>query len=213
MKYRSGKETEKKIINILLQKKEYAQYDLPKAVGKDYRTVLRHLKALEESGMIFLTRKEKSQKGGKDKKFFGLTFKGVINSLLNPENHKKLPEIISKYPYWCLTFKKWKLFQETGLDEFLLPHIELGLLNILEVLVYSQKLLNKKFLITKETHKLFDTMFLFVPLQTTKNKKLAQVLQSDPDLRKFIDEMFRQQLNDFEDLQKSKNLWDSLESS
>jgi len=206
MKYRSSKETEKKIINLLLDKKEYAQYEMPEAIGKDYHTIFRRLHDLKKAGMVFLVREE----GAKNRKIFALTFKGLINSLLLPENRKKLPEIIAKYPYWLLTFKKWNLFKQAGLEKLMLSYVELGVLNIFKMLVYSQKFFNKKYLITKETLKLFDSQFLFVPVLFSENKKLAEVLKSDPDLRAFIEEEFEHQLKDFETLQDGKSWWDRI---
>ena len=50
------------ILRVLAVNREYAQYNMPSAIGKDYRTILRHLQQLEKSGAIKLARTEQAKK-------------------------------------------------------------------------------------------------------------------------------------------------------
>lgn len=106
------------ILTALLNNKEYAQYDMPKAIKKDYRTVLRHLKLLKQYEMIRLIREEPAKKGGKERKIFGLTVKGLLQALKFEFDHEgitleRVEEIAEAYPDSLpLIFGKWKLFRK-----------------------------------------------------------------------------------------------------
>jgi hypothetical protein len=91
---------------------------MPKAIKKDYRTVLRHLKLLEQYEMIRLIREEPAKKGGKERKIFGLTVKGLLQALKFEFDHEgitleRVEEIAEAYPDSLpLIFGKWKLFRK-----------------------------------------------------------------------------------------------------
>jgi len=121
MKYRSSQETTSKILVTLLEHKEYAQYDLPKKIGKDYRTVLRHLKEMESRHLIILTRTEPAKKGGKDRKIYRLTLIGlfiILQELSSEELDKKIDEIAKNFAHELpLVFGKWEHFNKHGFRE------------------------------------------------------------------------------------------------
>jgi hypothetical protein len=106
------------ILITLTDNKEYAQYDMPKAIGKDYRTVLRHLKLLERYGMIRLVKEEPAKRGGKERKIFGLTFMGLLQALKFEFGHRgitlqRIDEIAeTRSDFLPLIFGKWKLFRK-----------------------------------------------------------------------------------------------------
>ncbi|MCJ7760270.1 hypothetical protein MUP59_03920, partial [Candidatus Bathyarchaeota archaeon] len=52
MKYRTSKMTSVMVLATLFENKKYPQYDMDKAIDKDYRTVLRHLQMLEYNDLI-----------------------------------------------------------------------------------------------------------------------------------------------------------------
>ena len=62
MQYKSSEKTMRDILRVLAVNREYAQYNMPSAIGKDYRTILRHLQQLEKSGAIKLARTEQAKK-------------------------------------------------------------------------------------------------------------------------------------------------------
>lgn len=71
-------ETDLKIITLLAEKGEYAQYDMDDRLEIAYRTIIRRLSELESIGLVKVTRRELSRKGGKKRKIYTLTFKGVV---------------------------------------------------------------------------------------------------------------------------------------
>ena len=117
-RYLASVKTSAMILITLTDNKEYAQYDMPKAIGKDYRTVLRHLKLLEQYGMIRLVRKEPAKKGGKERKIFGLTLVGLLQALKFEFGHQgitlqRIDEIAeTRSGFLPLIFGKWKLFRK-----------------------------------------------------------------------------------------------------
>lgn len=70
-----------RIINAFAKSTELEQYRMPKKTGLSYRTILRTLKPLESKGFVKQVRTEPSEKGGKEKKIYGLTFKGALTYL------------------------------------------------------------------------------------------------------------------------------------
>jgi hypothetical protein len=117
-RYSASIKTSGMILTALLNNKEYAQYDMPKAIKKDYRTVLRHLKLLKQYEMIRLVREEPAKRGGKERKIFGLTVKGLLQALKFEFNHEgitleRVEKIADAYPDSLpLIFGKWKLFRK-----------------------------------------------------------------------------------------------------
>jgi len=67
-----------KIIQTIAKKGELGQYKMKDETNLSYRTILRTLKPLEQDGYITLLRTEPSKKGGKEKKIYSLTFKGLL---------------------------------------------------------------------------------------------------------------------------------------
>jgi len=112
MKYRSSAETSFKILSLLLLVGECAQYDMPKQIRKDYRTVLRHLRGLEKAQLICLARTEPAKKGGKDKKIYTLTLLGFAVALssynIEPSN-REIDEIIQKWRHLHPIFGRWQV--------------------------------------------------------------------------------------------------------
>jgi DNA-binding PadR family transcriptional regulator len=113
MKYRSSTETSLKILTLLAIEKEYAQYDMPKKVRKDYRTTLRHLQDLEKHGLILLSRTEPASKGGKDRKIYTLTKAGLIVILGYEHIYDSIDQVATNYATdFPLIFGKWQFFIE-----------------------------------------------------------------------------------------------------
>ena len=131
MKYRSSEETIKKILTAIAENIEFAQYDLPKKIDKNYRKILRYVHCLEHRGLIQLSRTERSKKKGKDRKIYSLTIFGLIALLkiiakLKPEEFKKkIDELAGKYETMLpLLFGKWSFFENNNLKETILNRLE-----------------------------------------------------------------------------------------
>jgi len=117
---------------VLATNKEFEQYNLPKATGLSYRTILRKLEPMEKSGLIKLVRTEPSEKGGKEKKIYAITFRGLWFYFpelvtVKPYGKKQIEKIASTFPEMLLTFKKWNLFVEAGIKDQMMDILVAGL--------------------------------------------------------------------------------------
>jgi DNA-binding PadR family transcriptional regulator len=114
MRYRSSVSTSYHVLATIAEHKEFAQYDLPRAINKDYRTVLRHLKHLEKKNLIRLARREPAQKRGKDRKIYTITFLGLVTllKLSHLWDHAETVDAIAEQyaAYLPLLFGKWRLY-------------------------------------------------------------------------------------------------------
>ncbi|MGD6806813.1 MAG: hypothetical protein ACQCN4_07620 [Candidatus Bathyarchaeia archaeon] len=118
MRYRSSEQTIINLLTTIAENKEFAQYDMQKAIGKNYRTVLRYLPKLESCNLVQLSRTENSKKKGKDRKIYTITLLGIIELLKTKVGQAKdfveftdkmavlHPEVLP------LVFGKWPLFDE-----------------------------------------------------------------------------------------------------
>ena len=121
--------TESRILKILAHNKEFEQYKLDKTLEISYRTILRKLETMEKNfGIIKLVRTEPSTKGGKDKKIYSITLKGLwlhlseIKQLNSPKGKEEIIKIINLFPEMLLFFKKWPLFIKSGLQDEMLGY-------------------------------------------------------------------------------------------
>jgi len=121
--------TESSILNILAHNKEFEQYKLDKTLKISYRTILRKLETMEKNfGIIKLARTEPSKKGGKDKKIYAITLKGLwlylseIKQINSPKGKKELEKTINLFPEMLLFFRKWPLFTKSGLQDEMLDY-------------------------------------------------------------------------------------------
>ena len=126
MNYRSTIKTSLEILAVIAENGEYAQYDMPKAVNKDYHTVLRHLQTLEQHELITLARTQPAEKHGKDKKIYTLTLKGLVELLTYTFQgwKSKDSEVFSLSEEAVENFKgmlplvlgKWEFFKRKGIQ-------------------------------------------------------------------------------------------------
>lgn len=195
-RYRSSLVTSLLILDTIAENKEYAQYDLKKAIEKDYHTVLRHLKMLESNNMIQLLRLETPKKKGKERKIYGLTSLGLIQYLKYAQEAapaKKdfedyLEQLAVKHEKLLpLVFGKWRLFEKYRLKEYLIRTIE-----------YALKYEILDCLMTMQTEPILDalkkTPLLFKNIK--EMKKQAEKLESaHKDILEFGTEMEVQSLN------------------
>jgi len=125
IRYRPSFETDREIIKVLALEKEFAQYDLPKRIGKNYRTVLRHLKDLKKDGLIKLSRTEESAKGGKERNIFTLTEYGLLYALGYSNIWPNIDKVASNYgEILPLIFGKWDLYIEKGLRNEIIARLQ-----------------------------------------------------------------------------------------
>jgi len=119
-KYINGLRARAKILEVLALNEEFAQYDLPKKVDRKYRQVIRCLHDLRDKHLIYLKRTEQSEKGGKEKNIWAITFYGLaeILALLNDKEIDRAAEIHDDK--W-LVFAEWPfLLGRYGKHKFML---------------------------------------------------------------------------------------------
>jgi len=105
-KYVNGMITSAKILKILALNEDFAQYDLPKEIDRRYRQVIRCLHDLRDKDLIYLKRREQSEKGGKEKNFWAITFHGLIE-VLKYLDDKEINSVAQKHRGQWLIFAEW----------------------------------------------------------------------------------------------------------
>ncbi len=128
MKYRSSVETSYSILSLFIENAEFPQTDMPIAIDRPYRTVLRHLEPLQNSSLIELSQEVPSLHG-KPARFFKITPRGILALLKFPPFHD--PEIIeaiiqTNREHYPLIFQNWDFFKQNGIDRMVMARLLLA---------------------------------------------------------------------------------------
>jgi DNA-binding PadR family transcriptional regulator len=184
------------IIQALAVHKEIGQYEMPKETGLSYRTILRNLRPMEKRNEIKLIRTMPSEKGGKEKKIYAITFKGLVHALSNCFSKDRrfredLEAIIKAHPDMLLTFKKWTLFEKADLKDFMLENLEKALRSeIVETAIFSAVGLNRIFKNEKDWQDTVDRALLTIPILSGTYRRhginYVKVCKQDKELKDFI---------------------------
>jgi DNA-binding PadR family transcriptional regulator len=206
-----------KIILALAVTKEIEQYKLPKITKLSYRTILRTLKPLEEQNLIKLVRTEPSKKGGKEKKIYTLALDGLIFSFLQPETwgpEGKILKIISSHPEMLLTFKKWELFKNNQLEEFVLNDcLTPAISGLSYVLKYWSSNKHPFFPVNSNMIKQsIDDAVLYgaLSLNSPYVPKLMELYKNDPEISELITKNIAQQKKQYQDYNNTMKMWTSV---
>jgi DNA-binding MarR family transcriptional regulator len=177
-----------KILEVLATNKEFKQYSLPKATGFSYRTILRALKPMEKAGWIRLVRTEASEKGGKEKKIYTLTLKGLMNIFgvidLSKFREPKLSEWIDKAAensgyLLPLVLGKWHYYKTRGLEVEFMEAFQWVLWHYLKLGFNTKAFATERF-----------WYYIFVMTKSPSKEKWIKAMRRDPELRQWaIDEM------------------------
>jgi DNA-binding PadR family transcriptional regulator len=125
VRYKPSFETDRKIMKVLALEKEFAQYDMPKRISKNYRTVLRHVTDLKKNGLIRLSRTEESKKGGKDRNIYTLTEHGLLYALAFSDVWQDIDKVASNYHDMIpLIFGEWDFYIEKGLRNGIITRLQ-----------------------------------------------------------------------------------------
>lgn len=118
-KYARGLETELKILRQFANNKEVYQYTLHEKVGVSYRTTLRTLHSLKKRGWLQIVRKEESDKKGKERNVWAITFRGLLNLLAVDEEVWQQIESIAEEQQKLLPLilGKWQHFKRCGVED------------------------------------------------------------------------------------------------
>lgn len=213
-----------KILSLLAVHEEFEQYKIKQETKISYPTILKHIKDLEKREYIRLVRTEHSEKGGKEKKIYKITFKGLVPALMINSSRGELEQIIKSHPDASLTFKKYPLFKKEGLSDFIVSVIHdvakgVGMGAVLAeqygyALIYSDE--------TERRNEL-DKSFLYEPVfayylgnardETTpealKLRAFVKFCKEDPEIKAFIDQEMTKEFQSLERLQSAKEGWNS----
>ena len=207
---------QKKILLTLAIHKEFEQYKMGEKTGFNYRTILRNLKPLEKMKMIN-HRKEPSAKGGKDKKIYKLTFKGLMHILPMPKpwkDEKILKKVITTHSDKLLTFKKWDLFKKNNLEKDMIGFLANAFLKIIRTnRAYDLRGLQSYYESEAKWKEATDALILFPPLFLEHNEIFIKVFKQDEELTEFIDSLIKKQEKEYLAFLGLKEQWSSFPSS
>lgn len=211
MKRKTTIKTILKLLSLLAHHKEYPQYEMPKATNISYRTILRYLKPLEKQGEIRVARTEPSEKGGKDKKIYTITLKGLYHYIcIFPESVDE--KLVESHLDMLLAFEKWPLFVKAGLKEKMLMYIRESFLAALSFRIQTLLLgIPVKLAKEEKMRKNLNTAILYTPLfgEDQPRETLIKIYKQDKELTQFIQECFKRDQEECLRTQRVKALWEN----
>jgi predicted transcriptional regulator len=116
------------ILKLLALKREIYQSEMAEMVGTSYRNLIRQLQLLGKVGLIRIVRKEPSQKRGRERHVWALTFRGLL-SYLTAKGPKlrtdmEIDQIAEANKDKWLIFQEWEdLTRDLKVKEQLLSNI------------------------------------------------------------------------------------------
>ena len=112
-KYARGLKTNVKILQHFAENKEAYQYSLNEQLGISYRTILRNLHELEKRELLKIVRKEESEKQGKPRNVWAITFSGLMEILKYLDNNT-IDRVAQGHSDKWLIFAEWPYLQRKG---------------------------------------------------------------------------------------------------
>jgi DNA-binding PadR family transcriptional regulator len=208
---KKGIEIAPRILSLIAEHVEYEQFKMAKALGITYPTLLKYLAKLKK-GKYISWRFEQSEKGGKDKNIYRLTWLGLHYALCNTKDPKKLESIINHYPDKALIFNKWPLFKEAKLDGFMLDSLRLTL----EDLVISSRRFQSRFS-EKEWRELVDygaiLSLLFAVCVDAQFELGIETILKDPELNNLVENAFSKKEEEYKQLHNVKAKWNKAKEA
>jgi hypothetical protein len=184
-----------KLMSLLSQNKELYQSGLEEKLGISYRNTIRLLKHLEKEKIIEY-RFEPSWKQGPGRKVWKLTSEGFIYALFQKEHWKdreSLRKVIGAHFDKLLVFKKWSLFAQVGLEDFMESRLAQAILDLkitLRLTSDLEPLHSPSFYIST-----IDKLVLYHSLLIPSNfqSQVQKVFRQDPELRKYVNDSIDRQ--------------------
>jgi len=199
----SSRKTLSRVLEEFVLNNECAVEEIAKKIGKNYSTVLRAVRKLEKRGIVKLKRFQRTSKKGKEKRYYTITFHGLVTYLaLNQEALKNIRKIAEAHSDMLLTFKKWKKFVEAECEVVLKANL-IGALQISSFTYFSFfPYISSGYMFPERDEKereMFDAILLgfphfALPIQKLKEeeketfeslKKIWKVVEKDYELRLF----------------------------
>ena len=216
-KYQKTEETNLQILQVLASSGTYSQYDLPKAVKKSYRTVLRRLQELEHDRLITLANKPL---GEKDKKIYKLTIIGLVKYLGSLDDVPKgFNKIADKNKDLLVFFnvEYWDHLQDVGYRDYIAMCIWAvcqDLCKRLPYLLKEDKISVSEWretwsrgAIEKEIVNLL-VADLYPPLSPGLRHDLMYYLQNMSEIRLYIDRVYDEKIKETEERLKELKTWE-----
>jgi DNA-binding PadR family transcriptional regulator len=210
-----NQEPKQKIFALLAKNKEYEQRYMKEATKLTDPTLIKYLKHLEAKQIIEY-REEPSTKGGKEKKIFTLTRKGVVLALMDAKTIKEVETIASNHPDKLLTLKKWSLFKQAGIETLVYTSLKESL-KLLRALDNNYR--RDGFKMTWANEQIFmgsiDSSILFIlfehypEIAPSATKFMMPTFKQDSDLSNFINQCFVKEEERYRKLQVAKKAWDT----
>lgn len=205
--------TDLKILEILMFE-PMSQYAIHKEIKMHYRTILRHIKELEEQKRVKNIDREPSSKGGIEKNIYGLTTAGLVEALTNFSDTVKDWDKVAQVNANLLTyiFGKWNLFKEKNFTKSILILLKEALLQLKNRDLTS---------LTESEISNYITRRVFFGLEWSGLDKgredlVKNLLPKDRDLKDFTDNFFQEQRIQLqtwtENLEKWIRLWQMAKS-
>ena len=184
-----NQQPEIRILSLLADNKEFELFKMQKSTNLSYPTILKHLKRFENKKLVDVIRTEPSEKGGKEKKVYAITLKGLWMylselDLTTSETKERLITIMHRFPDMLLIFKKWPLFKKASVDQIMLKSFVYALAtswrSYEDIYPFGSHL---RTLFESNLSSTLDTMIIVNPLLNPVNReKLRDVYLNDPEI-------------------------------
>jgi hypothetical protein len=200
MRIKTTIKPEVKILSVLVKHGEFGQYRMPKETGLSYRTILRFLKPMEKAGWIRLVRTEASEKGGKERKIYALTIRGLAIAFKTADQWMPtkgdLNWVIDKMAEKSghllpLVLGKWTYYRSAGLGDEFIRAFRWVTQWILEYGHDTEAFATERF-----------WYFIFQMTARTAKVKWLKALREDPGLRQWAIDKMKRWLLEGRDLMK-----------
>lgn len=211
---KTGEISKQKILLSLSHHAEIPQSQMAQSTGLSNKTIIENLQFLKTNDYATF-RTEPSVLGGKDKKFWSITFKGlvyVLNYLYAAQLKATkiiIKKIIKAQAQNMLVFKKWDLFVKAGLEGLLLDSLEKAFgVYTFHTISMSKSGVPPFFDNFAISHDTLTKMILTGPLITGKaSKEYITFLKNDPELSALVDDSMNNLKREIVTRQKILEMW------
>jgi len=114
MKYKRSANTDLEILKSLATQGEADLETIAQKIGKDYTTVLRRIRELEKNKIVELSRLERTEAKGKERKIYRITIMGLYLLSATKFLWENIDTIAQNHKNLLITFSKWDLFVKSG---------------------------------------------------------------------------------------------------
>jgi DNA-binding PadR family transcriptional regulator len=214
---RTDKQSTQKILDLLSNHREYAQTPMEKEAHLSNKTVIQSLRTLKKRGLI-INRSEHSKLGGKDKKIWRLTYKGLFLVLSNNLNDAlKIEKILAKHSEMLLFAQKLDMFQAIGVKAPVIDAFRAVLIEMNRTFFIDQIGINEPYPPDEEIQIMFDeAIFQTLLIKELGPGKMGPFLtecKKDERLSNFYSHTFKTKAKQYENWLVLKRVWEEINIS